>query len=95
VWFEAAEQVRGDRHPVRLLSPNPVTNGGAMVYNERVKLLATTLNNLGLAFAIGGFVAPLMSGRLLGWSAVVPAAWFCLAGALHLSAQIVLGRIRP
>jgi hypothetical protein len=65
------------------------------VRNERIKLLAAALNNLGLAFAIGGFVAPALNGRLLGWGAVIPIAWFVLGAGLHICAQIVLGRMKP
>ncbi len=53
------------------------------------------LSNLGLAFAIGGFVAPAIGGQLLGWRGVVPVAWFVLGAGLHVSAQIVLGRMKP
>jgi hypothetical protein len=65
-----------------------------MVRSERIKLLAGALNNLGLAFAIGGFVAPAISGELMGWRGVVTIAWFGLGARLHVCAQIVLGRIR-
>jgi hypothetical protein len=34
------------------------------IHNERVKLLATTINSTALAFVIGGFVAPTVSGQL-------------------------------
>jgi hypothetical protein len=34
------------------------------VHNERFKLLATAFNNLALAFVVGGFVAPVITGHL-------------------------------
>lgn len=49
--------------------------------NERVKLLANTLNSAGLAFGIGGFVAPAISGQLAGWGAVIPIAGSALRRA--------------
>lgn len=65
-----------------------------MIHNERIKLLATALNNLGLAFAIGGFVAPAISGQLRGWSGLILIAWLGLGAGLHLCAQAVLGRMK-
>ena len=67
-----------------------------MIRNERLKLLATTLNNLGLAFAIGGFVGPVIGGRLpIGWAGLIPIAWFGAGAGLHYAAQWVLGRLQP
>lgn len=64
------------------------------IHNERIKLLAAALNNLGLAFAIGGFVAPAISGRLLAGAGVIQLVWLVLGTALHLCAQLVLGRMQ-
>ena len=67
-----------------------------MIRNERLRLLATALNNLGLAFAIGGFVAPVVGGKLpVGLAGLVPVAWFVFGAALHGAAQLVLGRLTP
>ena len=67
-----------------------------MIRNERLKLLAGALNNLGLAFAIGGSVAPVIGGKLpVGYAGLVPIAWFVLGAALHGTAQFVLGRLAP
>ncbi len=75
----------------------PLTNQSSkpLIRSERLKLLATTLNSVGLAFAIGGFVAPAISGGLSGRSGVVQLSWLALGAGLHLCAQLVLGRLRP
>jgi hypothetical protein len=36
------------------------------IYNEHVKLLAATVNNLALAMIIGAVIAPAVSGTLQG-----------------------------
>ena len=66
-----------------------------LIHSERLKLLATALSNLRLAFAIGGAVAPAVSGGLheVGW--LVSLAWFGIGGGLHSCAQVVLGRLEP
>ncbi len=64
-----------------------------LAHNERVKLLATALNNLGLAFIVSGVVVPVISGRAVG-GGVLTLAWFGLGAALHLCGQFVLGRLR-
>jgi len=67
--------------------------------NERKKLLATTLNTLGLAFVVPGVILPLVT---LLYGAEMPKAsywlvfalwWTTQAVLLHLSARTVLGRI--
>jgi hypothetical protein len=46
------------------------------IHNARIQLLATALNNLGLAFIVTGFVAPGVTGQLHGgWHALVTLAW--------------------
>ncbi|MBV9656350.1 MAG: hypothetical protein JOZ42_17485 [Acetobacteraceae bacterium] len=64
----------------------------ALVQNERLKLLATALNNLSLSFIVSGVVVPVIGGHLVG--GLLTLAWFGLGAALHLCAQIVLGRMR-
>jgi len=65
------------------------------IHNERVKLLATILNNTALAFIVGGFIAPLVTGQLQGgWRAVAILLWVGLGVGLHFSARAVLGRLR-
>jgi hypothetical protein len=61
-----------------------------LVHNERIKLLATAINNTALAFVIGGFVAPEISARPSAWSVV----WIGVGAALHLAAQSVLGKLK-
>ncbi len=67
--------------------------------NERKKLLATTLNTIGLAFTVPGVVLPLVT---VLYGADMPKApnwlifavwWTVQAVLLHLSARTVLGGI--
>ena len=61
----------------------------------RITLLATAFNNLALAVVVAGFIAPAASGRLhAGWQAVTTLAWIVFGTAIHISGQIVLGRLR-
>jgi hypothetical protein len=64
-----------------------------MIRNERIKLLATALNNLGIGAIITGIIAPFVHNELgSGWSV---AGWFA-GGALCIgAAQLLLGRLRP
>ena len=72
-----------------------------LVYNERVKLLATTLNTTAIAVIVTGAVAPTV-GALYGTLATVPWWWlasvastcFAVGAGPHLSAQYALGRLR-
>lgn len=67
----------------------------SLIHNERVKLLATGMHNIGLAFIVAGFVAPAVSGQLHGGSrALVTLAWISLGVGIHLCAQLALGRLR-
>lgn len=58
-----------------------------------MKLLATALNNLALAFVIAGFVASAVGGQLLsgGWHLWVAVAWGMIGVVLHFAGQLVLG----
>ncbi|MCL2427736.1 MAG: hypothetical protein FWD12_00720 [Alphaproteobacteria bacterium] len=58
-----------------------------MIRNEQLKLLATTLNNLGLAFLIGGFVGPTLTGQFRSWWII---AWIAAGFGLHACAQFAL-----
>jgi hypothetical protein len=63
--------------------------------NERLKLLATWINNFSLAFAIAGFVAPLVSQSIPGnLHALVVFFWLSLAAIVHSAGQYVLEGIR-
>ena len=72
-----------------------------LIYNERVKLLALTLNTTAIAVIVTGAVAPTV-GTLYGTLASVPSWWlvsvasacFAVGAGLHLAAQYALGRLR-
>jgi hypothetical protein len=65
------------------------------VHNARIQLLATGLNNFALAFIVAGFVAPAVSGQLQsGGRILVTLAWIGFGIVLHVSGQLVLGRLR-
>jgi hypothetical protein len=65
------------------------------IHNERVKLLATILNNAALAFIVAAFIAPAAGGSInLGWHVVTILAWVGFGVGLHFSARAVLGRLR-
>jgi hypothetical protein len=65
------------------------------VHNACITLLATVFNNLALAVVVAGFIAPAASGQLhAGWQTVTTLAWIVFGTALHVSGQIVLGRLR-
>lgn len=72
-----------------------------LIHNERVKLLATTLNNLGIASVVTGVVAP-TAGFVYGigsWTQPIRLAgailaWLVAGVGLHLIAQPVLRRSR-
>lgn len=63
--------------------------------NERLKLLATWMNNFSIAFAVAGFIAPLVSGTAIPGSAhaLVVFVWIGLAGGIHCVGQFVLGGV--
>jgi hypothetical protein len=57
---------------------------------ERIKLVATTFNAVGLGFLGFAFVRPVTEGDALGWRTLL----FCLvAFAFHLAAHYVLKRL--
>lgn len=63
--------------------------------NERLKLLATALNNLALAFVVAGYVGPVVAGTIpASPAAIVTILWLVFGIGLHSSAQLVLGRLR-
>ena len=63
------------------------------VYNARITLLATTLNNLGVGAIIAGSVAPMVNGRVGDLAHVT--AWIILGVDVICLAQVVLGRLQP
>lgn len=72
-----------------------------LVHNESVKLLATTLNNVGIASIVTGVVAPSV-GFIYGVGQPIPPlklfgavlAWLAVGVALHLMSQRVLRRLK-
>ena len=73
-----------------------------MVRNERLKLLATALNNMAVATIITAVIAPVVTlfngstgTAVTIWWAFGSAVWILAGLGLHLAAQGVLGRLRP
>lgn len=64
-----------------------MASANAKRQEERVKLFATALSNVGVATIVTGFIAPLITGRLLALQA---AASLTVGLALHFGGQIVL-----
>jgi hypothetical protein len=61
-------------------------------HNERVKLFATALNNLGVGAIIAGVVVPTVSGRV--GDLIHVGLWLVFGVDLVLVAQMCLGRLR-
>jgi hypothetical protein len=61
-------------------------------FNERVKLLATFLNNSGIATLVGGYVLPRFSGGHLETGQALAA--FAFSAAAHMMAQLALTLLR-
>jgi hypothetical protein len=79
--------------------------GVSLILNERTKLLATALNNLGVATLIAGVIAP-AANVLYGMTnptglhpwpsvALIGCCWLFSGVTLHLAAQLVLRRLTP
>ena len=64
-----------------------MAGAGAKRREERVKLFATALSNLGVASVVTGVISPLTSAHV---QVVVAAAAFVGGIGLHLAAQLVL-----
>ena len=60
---------------------------GAKRQEERVKLFASAVFNLGVAFIVGGFVGPSVAGRL---TVSIGAGSVLLGLGLHLAARCIL-----
>ena len=61
------------------------------VYNARITLLATALNNLGVGSILAGIVAPLVNGTVGGFVHIT--TWVIRGADLIALAQRVLGRL--
>ncbi len=74
----------------------------SLVRNERLKLLATALNNVAIATFVTALIAPSAS-VLYGLTSptasriwpLIACGWFAVSVMLHLSAQWVLKRLSP
>ena len=69
---------------------------------EQIKLTATGLNNVAVAFVIAGFIAPMVALSQKPAAASPDASavafsllWVLIGVVLHLAARLVLLRIRP
>ncbi|WEK49236.1 MAG: hypothetical protein P0Y66_16000 [Candidatus Kaistia colombiensis] len=70
------------------------------VHNERTRLLATALNNLGVAIWATAILAPTASllystgdANIGVWWVWIAGLWSLLGVALHLLARAILGRL--
>jgi hypothetical protein len=63
------------------------------VYNVRIQLLATALNNLGVGAVLAGVVVPSVSGSTPAANAVHLVIWLMVGVNLVALAQDVLGMI--
>jgi hypothetical protein len=62
-----------------------------MIRNERIKLFATTLNNIGVGSIVVGIFAPIISGVAGGWLHF--GAWSATGLIFIGLAQVTLGRL--
>jgi len=72
-----------------------------MTRNERLRLFATFLNNIGVATIVTSIIAPAVSffygvGNLVPtrWWILIGFAWFLLGIVLHTAAIAILGNLR-
>lgn len=72
-------------------------------HNEQIKLLATAISNVGVAFVVIGFVTPVTtvsfnlggSGPLRSDTAVFTLVWLFTGIGIHLIARRILRGIKP
>ena len=64
-----------------------MADAGTKRREERVKLAASALSNIGVAFIVAGWVGPSIAGR---FSPLIPFSAALLGFGLHLAAQSVL-----
>ena len=71
-----------------------------LIHNERMKLLATALNNSAVATIVTAVIAPTASllygltAIATGWWLAMALVWFLGGLSLHITAQLVLGRLK-
>jgi len=63
-----------------------------LIWNERIKMLATAFNTFGLGAILTGVVAPAANGLAEGALYVV--AWLIFGALSTGAAQVILGRLR-
>jgi uncharacterized membrane protein len=72
-----------------------------LIQNERIKLLATALNNLGVAILVTALIAPAatflygIGHAATGYWWLISSAWLLGGVSIHLGTQFALGRLRP
>ena len=73
----------------------------SLIHNERIKLLATMVNNVGTATIVAGAVTPLVavtysvSGSRSAWfTFFLSLGWFSVGFGLHFLARAILGRLK-
>ena len=72
-----------------------------LIQNERIKLLATALNNVGVATVVTALIAPAAtflygSGHAAtNYWWLIGTAWLAAGLILHVIAQLILGRLKP
>ncbi len=69
------------------------------IHNERVKLMATWMNNVGVGCVIAGFLAPSIGAATLelpkaAWLILVQMIWIPIGVALHFMGRRILGGLR-
>lgn len=74
----------------------------SLVHNERIKLLATALNNMAVATIITAIVGPIVGilngspgATITAWWVFSGVLWFLAGIGLHLVGRGALGRLRP
>jgi hypothetical protein len=55
-----------------------------LIHTEQTKLTATAVSNVGAAFVIAGFVAPLVSGQLSIGKALLSVLWIGIGVWVHM-----------
>ena len=63
-----------------------------MIHNERIKLLATAFNNLGVAAIVAGIFAPTVNGTV--GDPLHITAWLAYGASFVAIAQLVLERLK-
>jgi hypothetical protein len=69
------------------------------IHNERVKLMATWMNNVGVGCVIAGFLAPSIGAAALelpkaAWLILAQMIWIPIGVALHFMGRRILGGLR-